>query len=210
MSIKGWLPRWVHTFSMLVSHQHCCLCGIKLFGLKRRFQSPANTAAFVAKHCKPTPFIYPLLSSESGGGDSSVSKSGQQSCKRRSMLRGVCIPCVNWKRRVETCGLKRSKHPMLQLDQLICFLMQPGYHVEPDHRCMERLVMAAQQPDNPFRSFFPVAVQTILDAAKAPTSQACVYAWWEYNGCTEFMASGPEARRVRCVVKAVEGGHQGI
>lgn len=191
---------------LAVSHQHCCLCGIKLLGLKRRFQSRANTAAFVSKHCKPTPFVYRLLSSDTG-----VLRADQPAIpKRRSMLQGVCIPCVNWKRRVETCGLKRSKHPMLQLDQLICFLMQPGYHMEPDHRCMERLVLAAQQQDNPLRPLFPVAVQAILDAAKAPTSHACVYAWWEYNGCTEFMASGQEARRVRYVVKAAEGGLLGI
>ena len=91
---------------------------------------------------------------------------------------------------------------MLQMDQLICFLMQPGVYMEPDHRCMERLIRAARQLDNPYRRVFPLPVQTILDAAKSNNFRACVDAWWEYNGHTEFFASGQEARRVRYLVKS--------
>lgn len=182
---------------------HCCLCGITLRGLKRRFQRPRDLAEFVSKHCKPTPFLYPFLCGASllHEGEASMSKA---SPKRKGSLWGVCIPCVNWKRRVETFGLKRVKQPMLQLDQLICFLMQPGQHMEPDFRCMERLVQAARQQQNPFKGVFPCPVQSILDIVKKDTFQACVIAWWEYNGRTEFFSSGHEARRVRCAVKAAE------
>lgn len=174
----------------------CCLCGGKLpSGTKRRFQSPAENRAFILQRCKPSPFLYralvvecpqPRHAHDGGGGDPRL---------------GICIPCVNWKRRVETIGLKRTQHPMLQLDQLVCFLLRPGPYPEPDHRCMERLVRAARDPDNPYRPLFPAPVLAILDAAKGDTHQACMEAWWEFNGRTEFFASGQEARRVRNALK---------
>lgn len=182
---------------------HCCLCGILLRGLKRRFQRPKDVGEFVHKFCKPTPFLYPFLSAMSVGGSDALL---QVPPRRRGSLWGICIPCVNWKRRVETSGLKRVKQPMLQLDQLICFLMQPGQHMEPDYRCMERLLQAARQSQNPFKGLFPSPVQSILERVEKDTFQCCVLAWWEYNGRTEFFSSGQEARRVRCAVKAVEDG----
>ena len=174
-----------------VGAEHCCLCGIHLVGLKRRYQCHVENAAFARKRCKPSPFLFVHLTSAPENVSNDEAEDRQ----------GVCIPCVNWKRRVETCGLKRTKQPMLQLDQLICYLMQPGVHPEPDHRCMQRLIKAARQPDNPYRSVFPVPVQTILNATKDDTFIACIKAWWEYNGHTEFFASGHEARRIRSVAK---------
>ena len=93
------------------------------------------------------------------------------------------------------------RQPVLQLDQLILFLLQPGFHQEPDHRCMERLITAARQADNPYRVVFPVQALTILDNARGNTLHACVVSWWVYNGRTEFFASGYEARMVRCALK---------
>jgi hypothetical protein len=165
---------------------HCCLCGIHLDGLKRRYQSPRETSRFIRECCKPSPFLYAPLSN----------------LECSPPRQGICIPCVNWKRRVETIGLRRTRQPKLQMDQLICYLLQPGAHAEPDHRCMERLIQAARQPGNPYRALFPVPVQTILDAVQENTFHACVVAWWAYNGNTEFFASGQEARRVRCALKA--------
>ena len=155
--------------------------------MKRRFLDEGEKRAFILAKCKPSPFLYRLISSNNVG----------------SSREGICIPCVNWKRRVEIGGLKRTKQPFLQLDQLICYLMQPGIHVEPDQRCMVRLIAGARQPDNPYRCVFPVPVATILDAVKENTYHACVFAWWEYNGRTEFFSSGHEARRVRSVVKSL-------
>lgn len=52
------------------------------------------------------------------------------------------------------------------------------------------------------RAFFPLPVQTIVGMTKDDTYLACVAAWWQYNGRTEFFASTGEARRVRCALKA--------
>ena len=169
------------------ANSFCCLCGTRLAqGVKRRYQRAAECAAFVRKQCKPSPFLYSLLATQAGADAT-----------------GVCIPCVNWKRRVETCGLRRTRQPMLQLDQLICFLLRPGQHMEPDRRCMGRLVLAARDPSNPYSCVFPGPVKHILERVVANTFVACVVAWWDFNGRTEFFASGQEARRVRGAVKAV-------
>ncbi len=177
----------------------CCLCGIKLVpGMKRRFQQAGDLLSFVRTKCKETPFVHVYLCTtlehRSAFGDTDADSS-------TSTRESICIPCVNWKRRVETLGLRRTKLPMLQLDQLVCFLMQPGTHPEPDHRCMKRLIRSARQLCNPYRSVFPLPVTTILNGVRENTFYDCVRSWWDYNGQTEFFASGQEAKRVRCVVK---------
>lgn len=182
------LSRFLSRMPSTSIRQTCCLCGIGLGRQKRRFQCTEEIRSFVRKHCKISPFLYSRLVVVSHSPSARV---------------GVCIPCVNWKRRVETNGLKRTKQPLLQLDQLILFLMQPGVFPEPDHRCMRRLVEGVRQADNPYKHLFPVPVQSILDMTKDNTYRACVAAWWEYNGRTEFFSSGQEARRVRSVVKAL-------
>lgn len=119
------------------NHRHCTLCGIRLIGLKRRLFCVGEGLKFISERCKATPFVHAQLL------DSLAGASGK---------RVLCIPCVNWKRRAERGTLKRTSSPMLQLDQLIVYLMQPGRHQEPDFRCMERLIAAVRQPDNPYRS----------------------------------------------------------
>jgi hypothetical protein len=172
---------------MAASGKHCGLCGIHLVGLKRRLFCPVEGAKFVRERCKPTPFLHTLLSSG----------------RAAHVKRFVCIPCVNWKRRVEHVRARPTAvRPMLQLDRMILFLMQPGRHQEPDMRCMERLVRAVRQPENPYRAAFPPPVQWIVSRIQGDTYQHCVLAWWEYNGRTEFFASAQEARRVRCALKA--------
>jgi hypothetical protein len=171
---------------MSVPHQHCILCGIHLTqGSKKRLLGAQEAQCFIQERCKPTPFLYRSLTAQA-----------------TTPLRHVCIPCVNWKRRAETGLLKRTNKPMLQMDQLILFLMQPGRLQEPDHRCMDRLVKAIRQPDNPYRPVFPLPVLRISLNIQENTYQHCVIAWWDYNGRTEFFASAQEARRVRCAVKA--------
>lgn len=177
---------------MPLADHSCGLCGIHLAaGLKRRFQCPAEIQAFVVRRCKATPFLYAHLMRQEG-----------HAVKRQAL----CIPCVNWKRRVDSrAGLKRTRRPMLQLDQLIVYLLQPGKHQEPDHRCMERLVRAVRQGNaNPFACVLPTPVRTIASSIAGDTYLDCVMAWWEYNGKTEFFASAQEARRVRCAMKLLE------
>lgn len=166
----------------------CTLCGISLVGSKRRLFGPKEGLRFISKQCKPTPFLHAHLLAR------------LVNTKEKQAL---CIPCVNWKRRAEHGGLKRTCSPMLQLDQMILFLMQPGKHQEPDQRCMERLVRAVCQPGNPYhRLVFPLPVQSIVRLIRGETYLHCVAAWWEYNNRTEFFASTQEAKRVRCAVKA--------
>lgn len=171
-----------------ISNPHCILCGIHLLGMKRRVFNQVEGQSFVRKLCKPTPFLHTRLSSQ-------------------SVLPGkhfMCIPCVNWKRRIAQGSRRRFGRPMLQLDQMILFLLQPGRHPEPDMRCMKRLVKAVRQPGNPYLPLFPAPVRWIVSRIRGNTYADCVVAWWEYNGRTEFFASAHEARRVRCALK---GGH---
>jgi hypothetical protein len=116
--------------------QQCVLCGILLQGRKRRLFCPVDGVKFISERCKPTPFLHNFL---------------ENTLPRQAGKLGLCIPCVNWKRRAERGTLRRTARPMLQLDQMILFLMQPGKHQEPDHRCMERLVEAVRQASNPYR-----------------------------------------------------------
>lgn len=168
---------------------HCVLCGIQLDGMKRRLFCPVEGVRFVQECCRETPFLQAYLSSR---GD-----------WRHAGAEYMCIPCVNWKRRVLQGGRRRGKKPLLQLDRMILFLMQPGMQQEPDMRCMERLIRAIRQPDNPYVSHvFPTPVRWIVGRITGDTFHACIAAWWEYNGRTEFFASAREARRVRCALKA--------
>lgn len=163
------------------------LCGIRLEGMKRRLFCPVQGCRFVRDFCKATPFLHAHLSREG------VLEEGKHH---------MCIPCVNWKRRIVQGSRRRFGRPMLQLDRMILFLMQPGRHQEPDMRCMERLVRAVRQPSNPYRALFPSPVRWMADRIRGDTYMDCVMAWWEYNGRTEFFASPQEGRRVRTVLKA--------
>lgn len=169
----------------------CVLCGIRLEGLKRRLFCPVEGQRFVRERCKPTPFLHAFLSA----------------CDTRDRTQYMCIPCVNWKRRAVQAVPRQKVKPLLQLDQMILFLMQPGRHPEPDLRCMERLVRAIRQPDNPYSAtVFPTPVRWIASRIAGDSFRDCVMAWWEYNGRTEFFASAQEGRRVRCALKAAGRG----
>jgi hypothetical protein len=175
--------------SMLVETTHCCLCGMRFVGrMKRRIQTRGEIAALVTSRCWPTPFLFKTLSCPLTNAQAAVKQA-------------VCIPCVNWKRRIaQVRNVRRKRIQMLQLDQLICYLMRPGVYQEPDRRCIARLLAAARQPDNPFRFVFPVPVQTMLSTISSNTIAACLQAWWDYNGNTEFFSSGKEAKRIRSLL----------
>jgi len=173
---------------MPAPQHHCTFCGLPLAGSKRRLFNPKEGLRFITRRCKPTPFLHAHLL-----GRLAHAKDKQ----------ALCIPCVNWKRRAEHGRLRRTCRPMLQLDQMILYLMQPGKHHEPDLRCMERLVKAVRAPSNPYLTqVFPLPVQSIARAISGDTYWHCVVAWWEYNGRTEFFASPHEAKRVRTALKA--------
>jgi len=174
----------------------CSFCGGSLLGVQRRLFNQAKFRNFVLEKCKEAPFIYPVLAR-----DNSSSSSNSTTPSRRVCKQYLCIPCVNWRRRAESGRLRRNRQPMLQLDQLLLFLLQPGRFPEPDHRCMTRLVSAVRQPGNMYRPCFPAPVLWIVDHIEGDTYQHCVAAWWRYNHKTVFFASPQEAKRVRCVVK---------
>lgn len=155
--------------------------------MKRRLFCPVQCGRFVRDLCKPSPFVHAFLSSQNPQGDEK---------------RYLCIPCVNWKRRIVEGSRRRFGRPMLQLDRMILFLMQPGRHQEPDMRCMVRLVKAIRQPSNPYLPLFPSPVRWMVARIRGDSFRDCVMAWWEYNGRTEFFASPQEGRRVRTALKA--------
>ena len=170
-------------------HSCCSFCGGTLVGLQRRLFNQDKFRKFVVDKCKEAPFIYPILARDN-------TASGGRVCKQY-----LCIPCVNWRRRAESGRLRRHQQPMLQLDHMLLFLLQPGRFPEPDHRCMDRLVAAVRQPGNMYRPCFPSPVVWIVDHIEENTYQHCVAAWWKYNHKTVFFASPQEAKRVRCAVK---------
>ncbi len=163
---------------------HCQLCGIMLPLQKRRYQDTSELHALIKEKCKATPFIYSSI------------------MNYKDPKSPICIPCVNWRRRVTKEGFKRSRRPLVQMDQLILYIMHPGANKELDQRCMGRLFEAIQQPDNPYRSCLPLPVVTILGGIQAITYNEVVKKWWEYNGCTEFFKSRNASKTVRAMLKA--------
>jgi len=164
--------------------EHCLLCGMRLCGMKRRFQPREDVRKFVLAKCRPTPFAYLHIVNGKAPGRG-----------------GLCIPCVNWKRRANGTGLRRCARPLLQLDQLMLFMLDPGGVPEPDQRCMDRLFRALRQADNPLRASFPLPVQTMLGSLGGNTYLHAVAAWWEYNDRTDFFQSAGQAKRVRLALK---------
>lgn len=155
--------------------------------MKRRMVGQREFVSFLRNKCKPTPFAFSVLTNNNQGLSSSATLS-------------VCIPCVNWKRRILACPIQRRDLPMLQIDQLVYYLIRPGFFMEPDRRCIGRLLAGVRQQGNPFLSIFPLPVLSILSKITENTYDACVSAWWDYNGRTEFFGSGAEAKRVRLLL----------
>lgn len=177
--------RAVHPRMSFLPENHCALCGIDLHGLRRRFQGLHDLRAFVRSKCRATPFAYTLLASVES--------------KQRHP---VCIPCINWKRRVcSQGGMKRCQIPCMQLDQLMLFMMQPGDSPEPDNRCMPRLFQALRDERNPYQQMIPLPVVWMLAHMKEDSYTHAVAAWWEYNRRTQFFRTAGEARRVRTAIK---------
>jgi len=166
----------------------CFLCGTSLSTRRRRYQCTSQLQTLLKKKCMPTPFVHAHLSL-------------RQPVDEKEPL---CVPCVNWKRRCWNGTLKRQDKPVLQMDQLIIFMVNPGRMQEPDHRCVQRLVLAIKQPGNPLRMALPIQAESILMGIEGEDIPSIVASWWKYNASTEFFASGHTARFVRSVIKSSE------
>jgi hypothetical protein len=168
-----------------MSNPSCCwLCGILIDTKLKRYQNRKALQDFVKEKCTVSPFVYNWLISTSGD----------------DQKYPVCVPCVNWKRRASK--LPGTRKALLQLDQLILFLLSPGEGREPDQRCMARLITAVKQVGNPYRLAIPTPVHSILLLMpEAPDLSSVVKSWWEYNGRTDFFNNPNMARMVRSVQK---------
>ena len=183
----------------------CCLfCGVRISAAPRpdclhnkRRKSLTNIRQFVLSRCQPTPYGHAAFSGMAGEG--------------RVLL---CIPCVNWQRR---CSRGRvSARPLLLIDQLILFVLEPGKTPIPDQRCALRLVKSLRRGTDDWvttmlTGLLPVPVQAILrslpeglfcEAGPPQLVTALVRAWWRYNDQTVFMSHHMTAKLVRRVAKA--------
>jgi hypothetical protein len=186
----------------------CCIfcCGVipLLTGstYNKRKRSMRSIGQFVAARCQPTPYGYNFFSSAHG--------------EERVLL---CISCVNWQRRASGAGRKKAlqtKKPMLLMDQIILFMLEPGTIQFPDQRCVSRLVTSLKTMGDGsidwvprlILGLMPVQVQTMIGMLPLlPTESmlnAIVRVWWEFNGRTVFFSHHLTAKLVRKMVKTCD------
>ena len=91
----------------------------------KRAKRKSEIGEFVKSWCKPSPFLYTAL----------VNLTGPEKLD-------LCIPCINWFRRCSQGMKKRSggDKQMLLVDQMIQYMIEPGSIIQPDQRCMWRLL----------------------------------------------------------------------
>lgn len=167
----------------------CWLCGIDLHGKRRRYQDAKKLQEGIRERTKPTPYVQAWLASR----------------PLEAEREPLCVACTNWYRRICNGTLRRNRRPMVQLDQLMLYLLNPGKCHEPDARCMDRLVRAARQPTgNGALHVFPLPALEILGLMQGTTAEAGLLAWWDYNDRTEFFSNAEAAKRVRAVLKRRE------
>jgi hypothetical protein len=150
----------------------------------------------VSTRCQPTPYGYQHFSSIKG--------------EDRVLL---CISCVNWQRRASgACKRKTgtARKPLLLMDQVTLFMMEPGTVPFPDQRCVLRLVMSLRTPGTDWvprllLGLMPVPVQTMIsmlpEKVEGSVLTALVRVWWEYNGRTVFFSHHLTAKLVRKMIK---------
>lgn len=200
----------------------CCSSGATSDSNKRT-KRKVEIAQFVKDWCKPTPFLYPVLSNLSG-----------------SERMNLCIPCINWYRRCSQGMRKRSggQKQLLRVDQLILYLIEPGSVLKPDQRCLWRLLRTLKGSEQegirlPWMDVVPLPVQIMLtnvdanrilsfdqqvdrsipELLRRSTSQGHIVfdellkVWWEYHGKTRFFTHQGTAKLMRKWVKDyVESG----
>lgn len=163
----------------------------------KRKRSLTSLSQFVSARCQPTPHAFPYFSAVRG--------------EEKVLL---CISCVNWQRRACGGGRKRqTKKPMLLIDQVAVFMLQPGIILFPDQRCVLRLLAAMREPGDDWVpkllfGLMPVPVQTMIGMMPSPpcgvdesVHSVIVRVWWEYNGRTVFFAHHLTAKLIRKSLK---------
>lgn len=162
---------------------HCVLCGIDLSHDKKRFVGSSEVERFLLHHCQNRHVLF----------DSVLMRT--KAFKRS----GLCVPCVNWKRRIENMTRRRRVRPLLQIEQLALHILRPGSISQPDKRCMMRLFKSIRSDSFPYP--LPVPVKTIVNNMKEGTHQDALRCWWDYNGRTRFFENSAQARRIRWFIK---------
>jgi hypothetical protein len=203
--MSGSIPNMQVTENTIVEQsQRCWLCQQKLGSSKSsRMQGFDTMREFVKDLCQPTPFWYQWLVNV-------------------CVPVNLCIACVNWKRRCSTgaqvrsrsvvgkyvkigskrATVKKYEKPMLQLDQLILFLMYPGRFTPPDQRCLHRLLESLMDPGNMVWHVVPMCVKGVLAQVDGTCGvQDLVKAWWVFNGRTPFLKNPILGRMVRAAIK---------
>ena len=185
----------------------CILCCTRISNtpeahcvFNRRRKSLNSLRQFVTQRCRPTPYAYAAFAGLQG--------------EERALL---CIPCVNWQRR---CMRWRApQKPLLLIDQLILFMLEPGRTPVPDQRCALRLMRSLRRRDGDCVSHLllgamPVPVQAMLFSlpesvfdGEEPLGVALVRAWWDFNGRTCFLSHHMTAKLVRRLIKS-EGARE--
>ena len=149
-----------------------------------RRQGIDSLQKFVKEGCKPTPFFHLWLSN---GVDLDPL---------------LCTACVNWRRR---CIKKKNQEkPLLQMDQLILFMVCPGKYMLPDHRCVRRLLESLCDPGNPLVQVLPVVVRKIIEGVGELDEKGCLDSWWRNNDKTHFMRYPGAAKMIRLLRKNEE------
>ena len=202
------------TTNMLIEEHiesHCFFCQKSLDDRKRaRAQDMSYLHTFLTQKCHVTPFLYRFLLNIS---------SNEQLAEITPM---ICIACVNWKLRCGNGLLARSRNsnsrrrhcmsyptkftrPLLQIDQLLLFLVNPGKHFLPDRRCLLRLIESMQNKGNVFlQTIIPqnvLHIVTQIDIQSPLIVNDMIRAWWEYNNQPVFMMHSETARLVRNMLK---------
>jgi len=168
--------------------EHCFLCGISLTaGKGKRYKNTQELRCFVRDKCQPTPLAFAHLS---------------ESCCV-PLESPLCIPCVNWKRRTAV----RPGKSLLQVDQLIGYIMQPGRMNEPDSRCLVRLIEALRDETSPFARAhaIPLPVRHILSRLETNDLASIAKAWWDLNGRSSFFRHAQTAKIIRAVQRPPPG-----
>jgi hypothetical protein len=169
---------------------HCSLCGLNGEHNVLRPMCPVSTLHFLKRNCKDGGLLYERIFFEIEVG---------KPCR-------YCIACVNWRRRMEL----RKTVGLLPIEQLALYILRPGYHGEPDRRCVQRLVNSIRNPQFPFRDALPAPVRTIVDQIKTDDMISVIESWWWYNDNTTFFESSHQARKVRWLTKHFGTAYLGI
>ena len=186
------------------AESNCCIfCGGRIplpsaSIYNKRKRSLTSIGQFVSTRCQPTPYGHLHFSGVKG--------------EDRVLL---CISCVNWQRRACGAGKRKTgavRKPLLLMDQVALFMMQPGVVPFPDQRCVLRLVMSLRTHGTDWvpkllLGLMPVPVQTMIsmlpDQVEGSVLTALVRVWWDYNGNTVFFSHHLTAKLVRKMVKGV-------